>query len=209
MEENVITNILERLAAVEAQQANLLLMATVVKLHEDDDLLDIKVGDVVLEEIPYFTQRAGVGKTYWMPSEGESGMLLVPSGDLGNSVFMPGHNTKTNPPLEKDKNIVVRQWKPGYEERFDGNDNEHLLSIGGNVERKTESAKIEDKVGGSTRTTETAKIEDKTGTATLKITPAGIVISGPIANINGATFTNGTTNLLNSAGHVTYVPVLG
>ena len=171
MEENVIANILERLAAVEAQQLNLLIMGTVVKLHEDKDLLDIQVGKVVLEELPYFTQRAGAGKTYWIPSVGESGMLLVPSGDLGNATFMSGHNTKNNPALEKDKNVVVRQWKPGYEERFNGNDNTHLLSIGSNVERKTQggaSPKIQEKVGTATRTTETAKIEDKTGTATFQ-----------------------------------------
>ena len=211
MEENVIANILERLAAVEAQQLNLLIMGTVVKLHEDKDLLDIQVGKVVLEELPYFTQRAGAGKTYWMPSVGESGMLLVPSGDLGNAVFMPGHNTKNNPALEKDKNIAVRQWKRDHEERFDGNANTYERRIG-DIKEKFDADANEYEISiGSTKLTLTSN--------EIKGYIAGVgkvQITASVANVNGVTFSGGPTNLqaivggLSSAGvwPVTYVPVL-
>ena len=190
MQQNVISDILERLAAVEARTYNLLLWATVSAVDEKNDWLTVMAGNLELEEIPYLTQRAGVGKTYWMPSVGERGLLLVPSGDVGNAVFMPAITTEKNPAPEKDEKVMIREFKPGFQEKFDGNDNEHMLSIGSNVTRKTTETEIEDKVGGTTRKTEATAIEDTAGAAKITIAAAtGIItLRGTVVEVTAPVF---------------------
>ena len=185
MNENVIVNIIERLAALESQVANLMLDAVVAKVHENENLLDVAISEqITLEKVPYYTQRAGDGKVYWMPSVGESGTVLIPSGDVENAKFLVGVTTDANPAPEKDKNIYIRQWKDGYKETFDGNDNTHLLSIGSNTERKTTKTQIQDKVATTTRTTEATQIEDAVGAVKITIGPAGITLTG-LVNVVG------------------------
>ena len=165
---NAITDIYERLTALESQVTNLLLDATVTKVHADKNLVDVDVNGLPLEELPYLTQRAGDGKTYWMPSVGESGMLLVPSGDVGNARFLPAQTTNANPAPEKDAQKYVREWKVGAKETFDGRKSTHELLVQ-DAKRKTTPTLIEDSLGA-------IKIE---------ITPFGVKITAPIVNVVG------------------------
>ena len=90
---------------------------------------------------------------------------------------------------ERNKNIMLRIFSDGVEEKWDGNDNEYVLRVGSGTERKVEktSGKIEDKTG-------TAKLTlQRSGTAKIEASPAvkielsatGVVITAPIVNVIG------------------------
>ena len=256
---NILADLSRRIAQLEAKVSNILQEAKVIKIHEDDNLLDIEVRGVKLERVPYLTWRAGAnGKTYWVPEVGESGVLLCPDGQVGNAIFLPALNTKKNPAPDTDPNIFHRIFEPGVFESYDRNEDEYELNILNdpiyimnldkiehkleNSTRKIESDKIEDKVSNGISTLESdkyevqitsgginlkvgtnAKIEIRDGSIKLTVgtnsvllnatkvemrtLSTWIVLTAALANVNGATFTAGATNMLNPAGPVTYPPV--
>ena len=193
-----------RVADLETRLENMLQLAKVLKVDDATNLLDIEIRGVELRGVPYLTWRAGEnGKTYWVPEVGEVGLLLSPAGDVGNAVFLPALNYKDAETPESDSNIMLRVFKDGVKEEWNGNDDIHLLSVGSGAERKTEKAgKIEDKTG-------TAKLALESGQAELAGTPAAkISISGTAVSIElspavkialgpaGVTITAPTTNVL-------------
>ena len=126
-----------RVADLETRLENMLQLAKVLKVDDATNLLDIEIRGVELRGVPYLTWRAGEnGKTYWVPEVGEVGLLLSPAGDVGNAVFLPALNYKDAETPESDSNIMLRVFKDGVEEKYDGNDDIHLLSVGsaGNAE---------------------------------------------------------------------------
>lgn len=54
-----------------------------VTIQTDTDPIEI-------QRRPFMTMRHGEDKTFWLPSKGELGVLLSPSGEYGNSIFVPG-----------------------------------------------------------------------------------------------------------------------
>ena len=195
-----------RVAKLESNQQNMMLYAKVKRVDEANNLLDVEVKGLELKGVPYFTRRAGGdGKTYWVPEVDEVGMLFSPGGDVGNAVFMPSLNYDDRESPENDKNIMLRIFGTDVEEKWDGNDNMYVLSVGSGTERKTEKAgKIEDKTGtakltleraGSAKleasptvkvslTTTSAKIE-ASPLVKIELGPTGVIITSPIVNVIG------------------------
>ena len=201
---NLLAQLIQRIAALEARLENILQYAKVTAVDEANNLLDVSVRGVPLTAVPYLTMRAGEkGQTYWVPEVGELGMLLSPSGHVGNAVFLPGQNYKDRIAPESDPNKVIRQFDKDVKEEWDGNDNAHMLSIGGNATRKTEKA---------------GKIEDKTGTAALTLEQSGaaklaateqvkLELTAILANLVGAhLFPTGITTLQSPVGPVMFAP---
>lgn len=193
-----------RVAGLETRLENMLQLAKVLTVDDTTNLLDIEIRGVELKGVPYLTWRAGEnGKTYWVPEVGEVGLLLSPAGDVGNAVFLPALNYQDAEAPESDSNIILRIFKDGVEEKYDGNDDIHLLSIGSRATRKTEkTGKIEDKTGTAKLALEAGKAE-LAGTPAAKITisstglsielsPAVKIALGP----TGVTITAPTTNVL-------------
>lgn len=178
-----------RVAALEARLENILQLAKVLNVDGAKNLIDVEVRGVELKNLPYLTWRAGrQAKTYWVPEVGEVGMLLCPAGDVGNAVFLPAMFYTESEPPETDKNVMLRIFDDDVEEKWDGNDNTHMLSIGAGTERKTEkTGKIADTTGTATLTLQ------QTGRATLAASPAvkiqlsatGIIITAPLVNVIG------------------------
>lgn len=188
---NTLADHAKRIAALEAKVNNVLQEGKVIAVRADDNLLDVEVRGVPLEKVPYLTWRAGPdGKSYWVPEVGESGLLLCPDGQAGNAVFLPALNTSRNEAPESDPNII----------KFDfGNDREITID-GSKTEIKHTDGTIIVKVG-------TTELEVSPTQIKGKIAGIGkILVTDALANINGATFTNGVTNMSNPAGPVVYTP---
>ena len=225
----------KRLAALEAIVNNLEQVGIVTAVHAEENLLDIEVRGVVLAKVPYMQMRAGTdGKTYWVPEVGESGIVFCPGGNVGNAIFLAGLNTEANPAPDSDPKVMHRIFEPNIFEKYDGNKNEHLLSIEGDPTRTTNPDKIEDKLGTSVNKIDNTETEIKrtagivhviVGTTRLEISSTAIkgfiagigkiAVTAGSVNVNGATFLGATTNLsavvggVSSAGvwPVTYVAV--
>lgn len=187
---NAIVDIYERLTALETQVTNLLLDATVHRVYDPrspeppKSLIDVNVNGMILEQVPYLTMRAGDGKTYWHPSVGESGILLVPSGDVGNARFLPAQYTQENPPPENDPDTYHLEWKDGSKVTHDAKTSTHQLQVQSTT-RTTTPVQIEDVVGAAKREATPTAITDSLGPISLKMTATGLVITAPTVNIVG------------------------
>ena len=195
-----------RIANLETRLENMQQLAKVTRVDEAKNLLNVQVRSVELKGIPYLTWRAGsAAKTYWVPEVGEVGMLMCPAGDVGNAVFMPAMFYKDSEAPEADKNIMLRIFADGVEEKWNGNDNEYTLRVGAGTERKTEkTGKIEDKTGTAKLTLEragTAKIEASPAVK-IELTAAGVSIQlSPAVKIDlGLTGITMTAPLVNIIG---------
>ena len=202
--ENVLAHLTQRIANLESRLQNILQIAKVTEVDATTNLLTIDIRGVPLTSVPYLTMRAGtIGKTYWVPEVDELGVLLSPGGDVGNAIFLPALNYSTAPAPEMDVNIVSRILADTVKEDWNGNDESHLLSIGGDATRQTDKdpAKIEDSAEGSKLTLDsagTAKLEasssakldiQQSGTAELAASGATIKIDGSKTNVERATGT--------------------
>ena len=174
---NALAHLTQRIANLENRLQNILQIAKVMEVDAATNLLTIEIRGVPLTSVPYLTMRAGtIGKTYWVPEVDELGVLLSPGGDVGNAIFLPALNYSTAPAPEMDVNIVSRIFADTVKEDWNGNDESHLLSIGGDATRQTDKdpAKIEDTAHDSKLTLEegTAKLE-ASSSAKLEIQQSG------------------------------------
>ena len=179
-----------RIADLERRLEMMQQLAKVSSIDESNHRVDVKIRDLELKGLPFLTWRAGSeAKTYWVPEVGELGLLMCPAGDVGNAFFMPALFYTDSEAPESNKNIMLRIFSDGVEEKWDGDDNEYVLRVGSGTERKVEktSGKIEDKTG-------TAKLTlQRSGTAKIEASPAvkielsatGVVITAPIVNVIG------------------------
>ena len=192
-----------RIAHLETRLENMLQLAKVLKVDDAKNLLDVEIRDMELKGVPYLTRRAGEnGKTYWVPEVGEVGLLLSPAGDVGNAVFLPSLNYKDAEAPESDSNIMLRIFRDGVEEKYDGNDDTYMLGVGRATRTTKKDGKIEDATGTSKLTLETssatltgsktAKISISATGISIELSPAVKIALGP----TGVTITAPTTNVL-------------
>ena len=221
--ENVLAHLTQRIANLESRIQNVLQLAKVAVVHADTNLLDLEVREVMLENVPYLTMRAGTnGQTYWVPEVDELGLLLSPGGDVGNAVFLPALNYMEAMAPETDENIMLRVFAEEVKEEWNGNDERYLLSIGSDATRQTDKdpAKIEDTAIESKLTLDsagTAKLEASTtakleiqqsGTAELAATVmAKLIINAVAGNLMGAhLYPSGVTTFMSPVGPILYAP---
>ena len=144
---DVITQITYDIQQLKTRLANMLQTGKVNAIYADEGLVDVAVDELVLEKIPFFTTRASADKTYWMPSIGEQGVVLSPSGNPANAMFLPALNSIDFPPPETDAKWTVREWEDGAKESYDKDAHEYELQIDANTHRKINQTGIEDQVG--------------------------------------------------------------
>ncbi len=219
---NAIALLTARVAALESAKANMMQLAKVTEVHDATNLLNVEVRGVLLTNVPFLTMRAGTnGQTYWLPELNELGMLFSPGGDVGNAVFLPAMFYDGVPAPETDQNIMRRIFTNDADEKWDFNDDEHVLRIGGDADRQTNKnpAKIEDRAHNSKLTLEegtakletssTAKLEiQSSGNAELAATVMGkLVLSAVAANLVGCNFhPTGLTTLMTAMGPAFFAP---
>ena len=268
-----ISKLSQEVKELQRQVNEIIRLAQITEVDVESSTLTCESEGLIQSNIPFFTFRAGEDQTYWLPSIGELGHLLSPSGNTGNAVFLPGIFYDTFPAkemsetkakrifrdeLEEEIDTEAHSWKltTGESERFvdrDKVEDKHVSSINKidadetKLSRDAGSIKIDDnetllersagsiKIDGSEtaieRTAASIKvdgtgtrieraagtIEVKVGTTRLVINPVAITgyvagigriqLTAAAANIGGATFVNGVTNLLTAVGPVTYVVI--
>ena len=83
-----------RISELERQMSQVLQMVRVSKVYDsppDLGFVDVMLTtDLELKRRPIFTQRQGEDTSFWLPSVNECGLLLSPSGDVGNSIYLHG-----------------------------------------------------------------------------------------------------------------------
>ena len=195
-----ITEIAYELQQTKTRLERMLQTGVVEAIHAEDGLVDATIDDITLERIPLYTTRAGADKTYWMPSVGEQGLVLAPSGNLANAMFFPALNSTENPVPETDANLVVRVWEDGAKESYDKGKHEYIFQIDENTLRKMIRGEIEDKVGNSRQIVDTTKVKSEVGTNIEELTAI-------VLNLIGAhLFPSGLTTLQSPVGPVMFAP---
>ena len=187
-----LSKLTARVADLERRLETMQQLAKVSSIDEANHRVNVKIRNLELKGLPFLTWRAGSeAKTYWVPEVGELGLLMCPAGDVGNAFFMPALFYADSEAPESNKNIMLRIFSDGVEEKWDGDDDTYTLSIGTGTERKVEktSGKIEDKTGTAKLTLEragTAKFEASPAVK-IELTATGVVITAPEVNIVAAT----------------------
>ena len=234
---NTLEQMLFDIADLRRRLDNLCRMVTVTEVDVDKMRVTVQIApDVTINNVAYLTRRASANKTWWTPEVGEVGLLYCPSGDLANAFFTPGLNTETNtPPAGAAETQEVTEWRNGDKETHDYGTHSHELVCGDSkhtydrekvkIEHKetnyieiTKDDKITIQAAGSnnkveiennkmTLTIGTNKIEMTNSKITLTVGANKIQLNAANANINGATFVGGVTNLFAGVNPVTYVAV--
>ena len=178
--------------------------------------VDVEVEDIEVERVPFLSLRQGADKTFWLPTEGESGVLFSPSGDFANGIFIPGIVYSEFPSLVPDGNSLEKNltvYRDDMMEQVDVGAHSKIFKTG-DSERFINREKIEDKHDTSVNKIDGSVTEIKrvagtviviVGTTRLEVSAASIkgyiagvgiisVTAGRV-NCNGAVFLGNTTNL--------------
>ena len=222
---NPITAMAYDIQQIKRRLDNMLQTGIVTAIHAEEGLVDVDIGGSIEEKIPFFTRRAGEDKTYWMPSINEKGLVLSPSGDLSNAMFLPSLNTFENPVPETDENLTVRVWEDGARESYDKDTHEYLFQIDENTLRKINQEEIQDKIGNSHIKQNGSETEIKRPEGTIKIDGGEtkleratgalkailgsnqVELSAILLNLIGAhLFPSGVTNIVSPVGNCFFAP---
>ena len=150
---DILAEMAYEIKQIKSQLANMMRLGNVAKVHAAEGLVDVAYDDLIIERMPVFMRRAGEDREYWMPSVGEQGVLLSPSGDLNNAMFLVGLNSAEVPVPRENENLMVREWKDGtfveidrdkhiYRVEVPNTTGEIVLKVG-TTEEKTTGQKIE------------------------------------------------------------------
>ena len=182
---SVITEMQLAIETIQTQMANLCRPATVsyvyrksgekgIKTDRDPGdkfigYVDVQSGELEIWRIPVMAIHNGADTTLWLPTEGESGYLFSPSGDLAQAFFVNGAPTEQRPlpvPEGQATKSVVRKFRDGQTETVDTEQTQYTYQIGedGTPTRIINTEKIEDSFGTPKRVIEEDKIEDSFGT---------------------------------------------
>lgn len=114
-----LIGIFQRLRDLEHRVPAMMRPATVVDVDAETARLTCESEGLEQTDIPLLTTRAGEDMSYWLPSPGELGFLLSPSGDTANAVFLPAIFYDDFPVPEKNAAIVKRLFRGDIEEEID------------------------------------------------------------------------------------------
>ena len=205
---SLIEKLTARVSDLEKRLANVCRIAQVAAVDVANARLDISFEGNTIKGIPFLTMRAGADKTYWLPSVGELGTLLAPSGDLANAIFLPGIFYTDFPATDISETKSERIFRDGMKEEID-TDAHSRKYTSGNSERFVDRDKIEDKKGTSVNTIDNSetKLERTAGKIKVVVGSNMNELTAILANIIGAQlFPTGITTLQSPVGPVMFAP---
>lgn len=97
------------LAELDRRLSNIVRKGSVAALDATNALVQVDVGGITTDWLPWFTRRAGPDRDWWAPEVGEQCAVFSPSGELGQGVVMVGLYQDTHPAPEAtaDKHHAV------------------------------------------------------------------------------------------------------
>ena len=166
-----ISQLQQEVNILKRQVSEIIRLAQVTEINIENSTLTCESEGLIQADIPFFTFRAGEDQTYWLPSVGELGYLLSPSGNTGNAVFLPGIFYDTFPAADTNPAVAKRVYRDGQTETVDTEETQYTYQIGqdGTPKRVINTEKIEDSFGTPKRLIEKDKIEDSVGANISKI----------------------------------------
>ena len=185
------------------KQENQIRTGTVTAIYADAGLVDVAIEKITRKEMPFFTTRAGADNTYWMPSVGEQGVVLSPSGNLANAMFLPALNSVEKPVVEADANLTVRVWEDGAKETYDKATHAYQFQVDSEKRREIDLESIFDTFNGSHIKQDADETEIKRAEGTIKIDGSETKIeraTGALKAILGTNQVELTMILLNLLG---------
>ena len=176
----------EYVAEHDRQLANLLRIGTVAALQAEPPRVQVSVGDMRTDWLPWFTHAAGSVRTWSAPSVGSQVMILSPSGDMAQGCVLPAIYQDAYAAPSSDPNVVNLTMPDGTVLSYDSGSHTLTADLGESSIKATKTA-IEFKVGGCTMTLTAAGLAITGGT----ITQSG-GSGGPAATFDGDMHTTGT-----------------
>lgn len=119
------------LAEIDRRVANIFRIGTVYALDAANALVQVDLGDLVTDWLPWGTGRAGSTRKWSAPSVGEQVMVFSPSGELaagivGPSIFQDAHPAPSNNP-----NVDNVTFADGSSVNYDAGSNTLTVNVSG------------------------------------------------------------------------------
>ena len=219
---DIISEILYRIDCLERQVSNVIKQAKVTEVNTETGLVSCEYEqEKIIKDRPFFTRKAGEDKDYWLPSVGELGLLISPSGDLANAIFIPGINY-INYPLPESEEVTHKifyrdEASKGYNTETHQNllqiphdDGENKTEVGENTpsEIKQSQDEVSIKVNTKGITLNTNQLSEEHATKIKsQVGPNNEELTSIAKSILGALFYNsGITSLQCPVGPVMFAP---
>lgn len=100
-------------AELERRLANILRYGVVYAVDLDGALVQVDVGGIVTDWLPWRTPRAGRTRVWHPPEVGEQVMVLSPSGDLGQGMVLAGVYSDEFPAPSTDPDVHLADYLDG------------------------------------------------------------------------------------------------
>lgn len=115
------------LAELDRRLACIVRLGVVAALDADSARVRVASGGITTDWLPWVTARAGATRTWSAPRAGEQGLLLCPSGDTGQAVFLAGIYSDTHPAPSASQDVESVLFPDGSRVTFDSA--AHLLTV--------------------------------------------------------------------------------
>lgn len=119
------------LAEIDRRLANVFRIGTIAALDATNALVQVDLGDITTDWLPWGTGRAGSTRKWSAPSVGEQVMVFSPSGELaagivGPSIFQDAHPAPSNNP-----NVDNVTFADGSSVNYDAGSNTLTVNVSG------------------------------------------------------------------------------
>lgn len=116
-----------RITELERRLANVIRSGVVVDVNYQTAKCRVAFGNILTEELPFFTSSAGDTKTWSPPSVGETVVVFSPSGELSIGFVLCGIYTNANPPNSNSANKTKTTFSDGNSIEYDAST--HTLTL--------------------------------------------------------------------------------
>ena len=149
-------------AELDRRIANIVRIGTVSALQESPPRVQIDLGDLTTDWLPWSAGRSGENRSWDAYEVGEQVLLFAPSGDLANAVVMGTVPQDAYPAPANSKDHTRYQWKDGAFHDYDRAGHHYVLDI-------PSAGDITLHIGASTLTLKNDQITAAIGGTTLKL----------------------------------------
>lgn len=177
----MMQHVLERLTELERRLSNSIQTGTIIEADYSIARVRVKAGALETTWLPWVTNRAANGKTWWAPDVGEQVLLLCPNGSPEIGVVMPAIYQTAHPAPETNRKTAKAVFEDGTTVLHDSENHVLTINVAGS------GAKFHLISAGDGEINCTGNLAIKAAGITIERTDAGgqVAVIGPVEQTGG------------------------
>ena len=106
-------------AELDRKASNVITIGTIAALDAANALVQVAIGALTTDWLPWLSTRAGADSTWWAPDIGEQCLVLAPSGELNQAVVLLGLYQDNRPALSSNPDLHIVKYRDGTTTQYD------------------------------------------------------------------------------------------